>query len=521
MNSAFVVCTIILFVISVTVFAITFHLNTGASCIIEHTAVTHHSLYETQRTQKKDLSCYVSSVHRERELQNVRLLVRGIELTRDDAQLTRYEAHRAQELADLQDTKHNISQAKWPAITHVSRGVDLYGNRTIAVDPRNLRFVLYPPHVETYDIPLEERYLGETVYFHGLSEVVKTKSMCSARTGMCDARQADGGHTLVSKISVPRQTHVSVLEHVNVGPCGQIFTQDNLFWNDGDYAWHASCCHMGGNPTTYRVTHFVEKAVVLFGPCWPDAFQHFAQDQFGKLGVLLPLLESDEDVTILIAGNEHAGSRKWLLQMGFPPQRILSLGDTGCGKTFVHVSKLYWAVAQPTIYPRPGPCINDFGKNAMDNVRKRVRSHLATKPTSALDVVYISRTSTRRGVQQETRWIKKLNGVLRSSGNETTLRVFKPKDKLKEGLEFVADADIVIVPHGGAVANLVVCKKGTIVIEIVHYCQSSYEHWLKLFGFVYYQVPVGPKDHNAPFIFPKYLSDVLRQAIQASKVMRN
>lgn len=102
-----------------------------------------------------------------------------------------------------------------------------------------------------------------------------------------------------------------------------------------------------------------------------------------------------------------------------------------------------------------------FGEAAPRAVRW-LREHLLTKPTRALQVrrLWLSRgQSWRRPVYEEA-------NTLRALDTFQLVRIDPGQLSLTEQASAVANANLVVLPHGGALANLIFARPGTRVLEL-------------------------------------------------------
>ena len=124
----------------------------------------------------------------------------------------------------------------------------------------------------------------------------------------------------------------------------------------------------------------------------------------------------------------------------------------------------------------------DSGENLKEDVIE-LRDSLRTRLSDALpsdDKIYISRIKSRRPLANE-RGIEK---ILASKGFKV---VYFEDISFRKQLQIIYAAKVIVAPHGAALANIIVAKRGAKVIELMtqDYANSCYGHIASSLGLDY------------------------------------
>jgi hypothetical protein len=249
-----------------------------------------------------------------------------------------------------------------------------------------------------------------------------------------------------------------------------------LWWNTPDKAHfqglYGQTTQRGGlYPTTRYIPHTVYTAQAWGGA----AFQHFILDALPKLALVLEPLHQDTEARLVT--NTESAFAKWVLQkLDLWHRTLPSIG---------------WAVKSPFVYQAKRAVYVDSGPAAKIDGRVRhgvyargtllpLQRALGVFEDPAQDVViWVDRQSGhgRRHLHDDIKagLQKALETLLHTT--MVSASAWRPGDTLVEfkgssgnyddDLKLFQRARVVVGPHGGGLANAVLCKPGTALIELM------------------------------------------------------
>lgn len=188
---------------------------------------------------------------------------------------------------------------------------------------------------------------------------------------------------------------------------------------------------------------------------WASVYGHFLYDSLSRLHLFeragYSLTQIDQ---VLCAGPTRLGS--YLEQLGVPLAKCIWVG----GETDYHVERLI----APT-FPGVRRALQPWGAEFL-------RARLGPGPTAdvgdrAPRLVYVQRRGTRQATNGEA-----VEQLMSRAGFE----LFEPLEAGHDPRMTFARADVITGPHSSALADLVFCQPGTIVLELVP-TDHVYPYW--------------------------------------------
>jgi capsular polysaccharide biosynthesis protein len=236
------------------------------------------------------------------------------------------------------------------------------------------------------------------------------------------------------------------------------------------------------------------------GSTWSTSnYAHFVLDTFPRIHLLERTGMRWEDVDwIVVPKFNSACAQRILAELALPAGKILRAHRTR-------------QLAFDEIWQPSYPCA-DRARHYPEWVPEFYRTRFRFENRSPRRRLYLSRGRGLRSVMNE----EEIQPWLRRHGFET-VHLGQRSDEP----ELMASAEAVIAPHGAAMANLVFCQPGTVVVEILppnwlfpYYYTLSAAAGLRYHAIIGEPGPPGPED-KLPFrIDPAKLARVGEQALK-------
>ncbi|KAJ3216763.1 hypothetical protein HK099_005749 [Clydaea vesicula] len=248
--------------------------------------------------------------------------------------------------------------------------------------------------------------------------------------------------------------------------------------NEACWSWHH------GQVEGHFIPIQVNQPVFIITVYWMDNVWHVLGETMGRMAVHYDYLMSNKNILIHVAETHpNTMSARAMAFFGFPSERLIS-GAVNAPIALLPELPLYCGV--PSYYQ-------------MKMLKKLVLKRLATYYPQLIDeskVVYedyilvIKRSGSYRKVLNHD----EMMAGLKSTFSQFKFKIFNdnPSPSIEESFWIFRNARLIIAPHGAGESNLLACREGTTVVEMltndnfihVAYALSSQNLGLNYHGYV-------------------------------------
>lgn len=233
------------------------------------------------------------------------------------------------------------------------------------------------------------------------------------------------------------------------------------------YPWHWPACASAGRQAEQlslcQLTWWGERqpppqreagAVLAVADLSAELHYHWQLELLPRLGLAWQQLQEQEpNLRLWHNGGGSPRVREALERLGIPPERVLD------ASTVPHLqAEQLWIVSWPTPFGAPG-------RWAIDWLREFWGVEEPSGSAAGQALWLPRRAVGRRPLLEEQAWQESLREPLRQRGLQ--LEVCSG-GSVAEQLQRCARVELVIAPHGGAMANLLAASAGTRVLELVN-----------------------------------------------------
>jgi hypothetical protein len=265
-------------------------------------------------------------------------------------------------------------------------------------------------------------------------------------------------------------TWIARLEGAKVfGPDVAVCTEDGHLLEGASLAWEKKIeYHPVFRSPQFRRIHHLEKPAALLAVTGGNTYYHWLLECLPRLAMLQSLLRKKPELLLLVNGFSRRFQKDTLAYMGIPSKRCVSLEDYPA-----LACKELWVPSYPCDMGICTPKITAFLRQGL------FRSCDQGWPKK---IFLVRRRNGRRLLHQESicREVERL-GFQSIDPEEFSVA--------KQASMFHA-AEVILAPHGAALANIIFCRKGARVIEMFsgNYANLCYQHLAGVCGLRHFSV---------------------------------